>query len=91
MPSIKYKDKKTGKFIRIPMYSIGGSGEDKTFVYSQLSASNKWIINHNLDKFPSVTVVDSAGTVVFGNVVYIDKNQLTIDFSSEFSGKAYLN
>lgn len=64
---------------------------DKTFVHTQLSASKEWLVNHNLGKFPSVTVVDSAQTVVIGEVTYIDSNNLKITFSAEFGGTAYLN
>ena len=65
--------------------------EDKNFTFKQRTATNNWAIQHNLEKFPSVTVVDSAGSVVVGEVVYIDDNNLTITFSSEFAGVAYLN
>jgi hypothetical protein len=62
-----------------------------TFVFTQASSSNRWEINHKLGKFPSVTVVDSAGTTVIGDVQYIDNNNVVIEFSSPFTGKAYLN
>ena len=50
-----------------------------------------WEINHNLGKFPSVSIVDSAGTVVIGDVSHTDINNLTISFASGFAGTAYLN
>ena len=64
---------------------------DKTFVYNQVTSSDVWEIEHNLDKYPSVTVVDSGGSVVVGEIVYIDKNNIRITFASAFSGKAYFN
>ncbi len=64
---------------------------DKTFVYNQVISSDVWEITHNLNKYPAVTVVDSGGTVVIGEIVYIDKNNIRITFTSAFSGKAYLN
>ena len=64
---------------------------DKTFVYNQAISSDVWEIEHNLDKYPSVTVVDSGGSVVVGEIVYINKNNVRITFTSAFSGKAYLN
>ncbi len=70
----------------------GSAGdEDKHYVHDQGISSASWSIQHNLNKFPSVEVVDSAGTVVIGEVSYTDVNNLTIDFISGFSGKAYLN
>lgn len=68
-----------------------GGGGDKTFVFRQQSASAQWSITHDLDKYPSVTVVDSAGTVVTGDVTYEDNSNLTVAFSAPFSGTAYLN
>lgn len=64
---------------------------DKNYIHNQLAASTTWTINHNLEKFPSVTVQDSASTNIIGEVTYIDNNNLTITFSDELSGKAYLN
>ena len=61
------------------------------FVYEQGEASDIWEITHNMDKYPSVTVVDSANTVVIGHVTYNDRNQLTVRFNGTFKGKAYLN
>lgn len=63
----------------------------KNFTYTQAVPSRVWTINHNLDKKPSVSVVDSADTVVVGNVEYVDDNNLVITFENIFSGKAYLN
>lgn len=63
----------------------------KTYVYEQGIASERWDIVHNLNKYPSVTVIDSAGDQVFANLNYVDENELVLDFGAEFTGKAYLN
>lgn len=65
--------------------------EAGTHVHDQISSSSSWLVDHGLDKFPSVTVVDSAGTVVIGEVRYLNKNAVLLSFNSEFSGTAYLN
>lgn len=62
----------------------------KRFTHNQSSASDTWIITHTLDGFPSVTVVDSAGTVVIGEVKYDSTSQVTISFEAAFAGKAHL-
>ena len=69
---------------------------DITYTHNQSSTSDTWVITHNLHRFPSVTVVDSADTIVQGTVVYNSNKQLTITFFSgssalAFQGKAYLN
>tara|TARA_R100000234_G_C4966743_1_gene164263 strand:- start:27 stop:281 length:255 start_codon:yes stop_codon:yes gene_type:complete len=69
---------------------------DITFTHNQTTTSNTWIITHNLNRFPSVTVVDTGNNVVIGTIVYNSNKQLTITFFSQgspmaFQGKAYLN
>ena len=64
---------------------------DKHFVFTKSTPDSVWDITHDLDKYPSVTVVDSAGSVVIGDITYTSKSALTVTFSAAFSGKAYLN
>ena len=67
------------------------SGGDKNYVHHQSSASATWNVNHSLGKFSSVTVVDSGNTVVQGQIQFVDANNVTLIFSSAFSGRAYFN
>ena len=69
----------------------GKDGMSVTYTHTQISAQAVWQIAHNLNKYPSVTVVDSAGSVVVGDIRYIDRNNLTATFTAGFAGKAYLN
>ena len=48
-------------------------------------------VQHNLDKFPSCTMVLSTGQQGYGDVTFIDENNLTITFAGAESGKAYIN
>jgi hypothetical protein len=64
---------------------------DLNFTFTQVTAASSWDITHNLGKFPSVSVVDSAGTNVVGQVDYGDENTLRINFTAAFAGVAYLN
>lgn len=75
----------------ITFANTGNTTADRFFTFTQASASASWTIQHNLEKFPSVTVIDSANDIVYGNTTYTDENNLTITFSAPFSGKAYLN
>jgi hypothetical protein len=65
--------------------------QDKHYTHDQGSPSNTWVIQHNLDKHPSITIVDTAGSVLYGSVDYIDNNNVSIVFNTSFSGLAYLN
>lgn len=67
------------------------AGGDKTYIHKQVIASNTWEITHNLYKYPSVSVVDTGGNVVIGDVEYTSLNTLVITFTAPFSGTAYLN
>lgn len=64
---------------------------DKNYVHNQTAASALWTVTHNLGKYCSVTVVDSGGNIIVGNIAYVDTNKLLIHFSSAVSGKAYCN
>ena len=44
-----------------------------------------------MEKFPAVTIVDSAENQVIGDVEYIDQNRVMITFTGAFKGKAYCN
>ena len=67
------------------------STPDKAFVFEQNEPSEKWIIDHPLEKHPSITVVDTEGVLVQGDVQYVDDDTIEVTFSTAFAGKAYLN
>ena len=64
---------------------------DKHYTHTQDVVSDIWTIQHNLNKKPSVTVVDSGGSTVEGDIQYVDNNSVVLTFSGAFSGKAYFN
>ncbi len=79
-----------GNYYDFAVFTLS-SRSDLTFVFNQAVASVTWNITHNLGKFPSVTMVLNTGQKGYGDVVYIDDNNLTITFASAESGKAYMN
>ena len=70
---------------------IASGNADANYVHDQTISSISWSVTHNLNKKASVTVVDSAGTVVVGEVEYLNDNSITITFNAAFSGYAYFN
>tara|TARA_R110000764_G_scaffold26757_3_gene63769 strand:- start:186 stop:686 length:501 start_codon:yes stop_codon:yes gene_type:complete len=64
---------------------------ETTYTHDQGLPSITWTIQHNLNKRPSVTVVDTGGAVVIGEVEYTDSNNIIVIFNAAFSGEAYLN
>jgi len=66
-------------------------GFDSHFEFIQGVPATTWDITHNLDKFPSISVVDTADTTVIGSYEYITKNRVILNFSDAFAGRAFLN
>lgn len=63
-----------------------------TYIFEQGISSATWEIQHNLDRYPTITVVDSANNIIeIFDAQYIDKNNVVIRFNAAFTGKAYLN
>jgi hypothetical protein len=54
-------------------------------------SSSTWNITHNLNKYPSVSIVDASNAEVIGEVEHVNPNSLIVKFSAPFSGKAFLN
>lgn len=67
----------------------GASGSHFTFVQS--TPDTEWIVDHSLETFPSVTVVNSSGETVEGDVTYESNSRVVVRFSAAFSGTIYLN
>ena len=73
----------------------GPPGQDGTgdsyYKHTQSSPANPWVIPHGLNKFPSLTVLDSSGDRNYGDISYDSPTQVTITFSGAFSGVCYCN
>lgn len=78
-------------FYDIVNFTFGDNTGDKTFVYDQAVPATTWTVQHGLNKFPSITVVDTAKSVVVGDYTYVDNNNVILEFSAAFAGKAYFN
>ena len=78
-----------------PINAITGLQEALTglkgFVFEQGVSSMVWDIRHNLNRKPSITVVDEYDRIVEGQREYKDNNRVVITFNAAFKGKAYLN
>ena len=67
------------------------SSGDKFHEHVQDTGLVKWIVNHDLNKYPSVSVVLSNNIQGQAQIEYVDRNNLTITFSGDETGKAYIN
>lgn len=103
-PGLTFSDPTAAQFVggsiitvAIPGAIAGPAGKDglngtpgQTFVYDQSIASDVWSIPHNLGVYPAVTVIDSAGSLIEGDVRYDNNNHVTLMFSAAFAGIASL-
>ena len=88
-----------GNLNNLNSYSISVfTAGDKNLLHTQSSSSNTWTVNHNMGKYPSVSIVECNptanevdGDLVIGEVTYNNINQLTIKFASAIRGVAYIN
>ena len=76
-----------------PQGPIGPAGINgpASFVFAQGVDAAVWTVTHNLGWRPNVTVIDSSGRTVEGDIAYTSANVLTLTFSSAFAGTAYLS
>lgn len=65
--------------------------EAGVYIHEQNVAASTWVIEHNLNTYPTIDIVNSAGSKVIGDVNYVSRNRIDVSFSAEFKGVAYLN
>src|SRR5688572_4371783 len=63
---------------------------DKYYVHPFTNLSEV-TVPHNLNKRPSISVENSAGDEVEGEVKYVDPNTMIVRFSSSFTGRIICN
>lgn len=66
------------------------AGGDKNFVQEFINSSEV-TVTHNLNKYPAVTVTDSTGEEVIGQIEYQSINQLVATFIGSFTGRIVCN
>ncbi len=74
--------------------STGGlvpTGNGFEYVHTQTTAATNWLITHNLNGYPNVTVVDTSNDKVITEVRYLSNNAVEVINASAQSGKAFLS
>ena len=79
----------------IPFPAFLGDGSDDSWhavvVHEQVVPADPWIISHDLNTSPQVTVVDPSGMAsAFAQIAYLDSSTVEIDFGVPTAGTAYL-
>lgn len=70
---------------------VGASTAEMSYIHTQLSAASVWDITYPMLFQPAISVIDSGGTEVVGDIQRITLGHLTVTFSAPFSGIAYLS
>jgi hypothetical protein len=62
------------------------------YTHTQTAVSNEWVINHNLNFYPNVTILDNdvPPRIVEADIRYLNANSVTINMNNAMSGIAYL-
>lgn len=70
-----------------------GSGESGGgwYRHAQAAPADVWLIDHPLGYRPAVTTEDSAGTVIAGDVSYVDDYTVVVRFAVAIGGYANLS
>lgn len=63
---------------------------DKNYV-ENFTVTDTVVVNHNLNKYCAVSIIDSAGDEVVGQVEYPSTNQVIVRFVAPFSGTVTCN
>ena len=67
------------------------SSTPPSYTHTQGTSSATWTITHTMGYRPNVTVIDSGGATIEGELLYNSNSTLTVTFSQAVSGVAYLS
>ena len=69
----------------------GPAPASTNYQHSQGVSTDTWVVAHNLGFKPNVSIFDSAGTNVIGDISHVDYNTLRLTFQFAFGGYAVLS
>jgi len=64
---------------------------DKNAVVTLTPSNTVFVVHHNLNKLPAVSVVDANDEEIMCEVEYNSLNQCTLTFNDQFTGRAIFN
>jgi hypothetical protein len=71
--------------------TVAGGGSDKNLAVDQITPITTLNIIHSLGKYPSVTLLDTLGAEIWGDVKQNTVNDVTVEFSEAIAFKAIFN
>lgn len=73
----------------VDIYGPGGAAQ--AYAHVQDVPADTWDVVHSLGFRPNVTVFDSAGSQVEGDLAHVSSAELILTFAGAFAGTAYLS
>jgi uncharacterized alpha-E superfamily protein len=67
------------------------SAQNLNYTYIQQIPSSYWTVIHNLGKIPSITIIDTAGTQVWADIINVTPNSFDVVLQYPMSGMAVCN
>ena len=77
-------------FISLLTYNTGAT-TDKNYTETFGAPLLVWTVNHNLNKKPAISCIDTSGTEIYGEVDYVTINQVTITYLTATGGTVTCN
>lgn len=68
-----------------PVNNTGGGG-GPPFTYTQIIATDLWIVNHNLGYYPDVRVYNFQNQLIECDIHQVSINQTRLSFNQPFAG-----
>ena len=78
------------EFARVLVGDGSHGVEGVNYRHTQNMAAAVWTVPHNLNRLPSVTVIDHLDQLVIADVIYVDSNIVQITHAVPMLGTAYI-
>ena len=57
----------------------------------QFENTDEVIIEHDMNRYPHITIINDSGEVIYGDITYLDRNNVKIEFSTQLTGIVILS
>jgi hypothetical protein len=74
-----------------PVAMAPGAGVVSNYHHVQVTPATSWVVSHGLGFRPNVSIVDSTGREIIGEIDYTSATVVTLSFTAAVSGDAYLS
>lgn len=92
-PTIHVYDEVSGQWVYVASAGGGGDGGGtggtaSRYTHIQSVLAVTWAVNHNLGAHPIVGLEDAGGSTIYGTILHVNSNTLTVTFNRSCTGRA---